>query len=159
MRRTLLILAVAALPAVVLVLLYRVATPPPRAAPPPPAPRPTDSTWPLAVPVAVTTGPTVTAAPPTSTVAPFVPTFGGRSSASPLPRLPSPTAALSMPVNVDGCDRSYGTRSQCVPWRFPPGVTDGCGWLRERGFLDTPLTVRGADRHRLDPDRNGFACS
>ncbi|SDT69737.1 hypothetical protein [Actinoplanes derwentensis] len=141
----------------------------------PPAPRPTDSTWPLVAPAAATapvavpagatprpTTTTTTTAPvttaPHTTPEPFVQTFTGRPAASPLPRLPSPTARLSMPVNVDGCDRSYGTRTQCVPWRFPPGVTDGCTWLRERSFLDAPLTARAPDRHHLDPDTNGLAC-
>jgi hypothetical protein len=55
-----------------------------------------------------------------------------------------------MPAHVDG----YGTR--CVPWAFPPGVTGKCAWLAERGFA--PLTVTGADRHRLDPDDTGMAC-
>ncbi|WP_328472947.1 hypothetical protein OHA21_11230 [Actinoplanes sp. NBC_00393] len=136
---------------------------------PPPVPRPTDSTWPLSVPVAVPAASSASTPPPTTgpapaptgreaTPAPFVHTFAGQPGVRPLPRKPSPTAPLAVPANVDGCDRSYGTRAQCVPWVFPPGVTDKCAWLAERGYLDPPLAVAGQDRQKLDPDGNGIAC-
>jgi hypothetical protein len=145
----------------------------------PPAPRPTDSTWPLASPITVpavattpasaatttsisisiSPAPVRTGRPHTATTpAPYVQTFAGQPGVRPLPRRPSPTAPLKVPANVDGCDRSYGTRAQCVPWVFPPGVTDKCAWLGERGYLDPPLAVAGKDRQRLDPDGNGIAC-
>lgn len=164
MRRLLLILALL-LPVALLWTLLRAAAAEPAAAPPP-APRPTDTTWPSAVPAAVatpmarTTIPPTTAIPGTLTIPePFVQNFAEQPTVSPLPRLPSPTVPLSMPPNVDGCDRSYGTRSQCVPWQFPPGTADACTWLRDRGFLDSPLTARAPDRHHLDPDTDGFACA
>jgi hypothetical protein len=59
-------------------------------------------------------------------------------------------------VNVDGCDHSYGTRAQCIPWTFPAGVTDKCAWLTAHGYQRIP--VAGPDRQHLDPDRNGAAC-
>nr|WP_221374804.1 hypothetical protein [Actinoplanes polyasparticus] len=88
--------------------------------------------------------------------APLVQTFAGQPGVRPLPARPSPTAPMPVPAHVDGCDRAYGTRAQCVPWTFPPNVTDKCAWLAANGF--TGLTVRSPDRHRLDPDRNGTAC-
>ncbi|HWS32051.1 MAG TPA: hypothetical protein VN408_04830 [Actinoplanes sp.] len=113
--------------------------------------------------LAVACSPPATTVPPATastaaTPEPFVQTFADQPGARPLSRLPSPTTTVSMPVNVDGCDRSYGTRSQCVPRNLPPGVTDVCTWLRDRGFLDRPLTARTPDRHHLDTDTNGFAC-
>ncbi|MCM4078862.1 hypothetical protein [Paractinoplanes hotanensis] len=88
--------------------------------------------------------------------APFVQTFAGQPGVRPLPARPSPTAPVPVPAHVDGCDRAYGTPGQCVPWTFPPNVTDKCAWLATNGF--TGLTVRSPDRHRLDSDRNGIAC-
>lgn len=162
MRRSLLLLALL-LPAALLWTLFQAAAGEPAAAPSP-APRPTDTTWLLAAPVAVTPSArpalphSATPATPITRPEPFVQTFAAQPGRSPLPRLPSPTAPLQIPVNVDGCDRSYGTRSQCIPWHFPPGTTDACAWLRARGFLNHPLTSHGADRHHLDPDTNGLAC-
>ncbi|MET0424668.1 MAG: hypothetical protein ABW046_12380 [Actinoplanes sp.] len=92
----------------------------------------------------------------TATPAPFVATFQ-TGTTRPLPARRSPTATLAVPANVDGCDRGYGTPTQCVPWKFPPGVTGKCAWLAANGF--TRLTVTGPDRHRLDPDQDGLACN
>jgi hypothetical protein len=61
-----------------------------------------------------------------------------------------------MAPGVDGCDHGYGEVTQCVPWQFPPGVTDGCAWLLDRGY--GPLEVHGDDRHNLDPNDDGIAC-
>ncbi|MBL7257995.1 hypothetical protein [Paractinoplanes lichenicola] len=109
--------------------------------------------------VAAATSATPSAAPPPATPvapAPFVQTFAAQPGAKPLPPLASPTAPVSVPANVDGCDHGYGTRTQCVPWTFPSAVTHKCAWLAAQGFEALP--VRGTDRHRLDPDRNGIAC-
>jgi hypothetical protein len=57
---------------------------------------------------------------------------------------------------VDGCDRNYGTRAQCVPLKYPQGATDPCDWLRARGF--TGLKVAVKDPQKLDPDGNRTAC-
>ena len=70
---------------------------------------------------------------------------------------PSPAAPPKMAEGLDGCDHGYGEPGMCVPWRFPAGVTDGCGWLREHGY--PPLTVRNdRDRHGLDTNGDGIAC-
>ena len=85
---------------------------------------------------------------------PFIQNFGPPAGTL-LPPVESPIAAVPFPVG-DGCDHSYGEPNQCVPVRFPPGVTDGCGWLRAHGF--GPLAVRGPDRLGLDANRDGVAC-
>lgn len=70
--------------------------------------------------------------------------------------LPSPTAPIEIEEGNEGCDYAYGDRTVCVPWEFPEGVTDGCAWLRERGYK--PLKVNGRDRHNLDRNGDGTAC-
>ena len=70
--------------------------------------------------------------------------------------LPSPTAPIEIEEGNEGCDYAYGDRTVCVPWEFPEGVTDGCAWLRERGYK--PLKVNGRDRHNLDRNGDGIAC-
>lgn len=70
--------------------------------------------------------------------------------------VPQRSPAVKMPAHVDGCDHAYGEPHQCVPWNFPPDVTDKCAYLLERGF--GRLAVHGGDRHGLDPDHNGVAC-
>jgi len=87
---------------------------------------------------------------------PFVQTFANQPGVRPLPKLPSPTAVLHQPPNIDGCDHDYGERTQCVPWTFPPGVTDKCAWLTAHGF--SAVRVVGKDRQHLDPDGDGIAC-
>ncbi|WP_031509509.1 galactose oxidase early set domain-containing protein [Streptomyces megasporus] len=60
---------------------------------------------------------------------------------------------------VDGCDRSYGDPSQCLPGVFPrevKGSAAKCRWLDDRGWK--PFAVHGRDRHRLDTDGDGTAC-
>ncbi|MBM2616470.1 hypothetical protein JIG36_12975 [Actinoplanes sp. LDG1-06] len=133
------------------------------AAPAPPArPAPSTSTSAAASPApegvaAAATAVTLSARPASSAApAPFVQTFAAQPGVKPLPALASPTAPVSVPANVDGCDHGYGTRTQCVPWAFPPSVTDKCAWLTAQGFKS--LTVHGTDRHKLDPDKNGIAC-
>lgn len=88
--------------------------------------------------------------------APFTQSFARQPGTRPLAPLPSPTAAHRVAVNLDGCDRNYGSRKQCVPWRFPPGPVQGCEWLAAHGF--EPLPVVGTDRHGLDTNRDGLAC-
>jgi hypothetical protein len=87
---------------------------------------------------------------------PFVQKFAQQPGVKPLKPLPSPTARLSMPANVDGCDRAYGEPAQCIPSAFPAGTTDKCGWLAAHGF--TAVKVVGRDRQKLDPDGNRIAC-
>jgi hypothetical protein len=93
---------------------------------------------------------------PSPSAEPFVQAFADQPGVRPLPAVPSPTAKLSQPVNIDGCDHGYGERTQCIPWTFPPGTTDKCGWLAAHGF--GVVKVLGKDRHHLDPDGDGLAC-
>jgi hypothetical protein len=86
----------------------------------------------------------------------YVQPFAAGLSASPQGPLPKPTAPVTVSANIDGCDHSYGTISQCVPWEFPAGVTDKCAWLRAHGF--GPLAVHGRDRQHLDTNGDGTAC-
>ncbi len=90
---------------------------------------------------------------PGTVTTPFVQNFG--PLASPAAPLASPTAPEAFQVG-DGCDHGYGDVNQCVPTRFPPGVTDGCAWLKSHGF--GPLVVHGEDRLGLDRNRDGVAC-
>ncbi|GAB3671452.1 hypothetical protein GCM10027589_40520 [Actinocorallia lasiicapitis] len=72
----------------------------------------------------------------------------------------APTVRTTVEPGYDGCDHGYGSPGQCVPWDFPSAVrtpAGKCAWLKGAGFAG-PLAVRGADRHGLDPDRNGLAC-
>lgn len=88
---------------------------------------------------------------------PYVQTFAQQSVAPPTTPYPIPTGAVSVAPNIDGCDHDYrGMAGACVPWTFPAGVTDRCGWLRARGF--PPLTVTGTDRLGLDANHDGVAC-
>ncbi|MFE1441044.1 galactose oxidase-like domain-containing protein [Streptomyces sp. NPDC058739] len=65
---------------------------------------------------------------------------------------------VTMPKGYDGCDHSYGTISQCVPWKFPAVPRgDRCAWLKKNGY-GTALAVHGRDRHRLDRNGDGIAC-
>lgn len=91
-------------------------------------------------------------AAPSAARAPFIQRFAEGSAAVAPPEQKSP----AVPAFVDGCDRDYGTRAQCVPLSFPAGVTDKCSWLAAHGF--TGLTVAGRDVQRLDADENGTAC-
>jgi hypothetical protein len=70
--------------------------------------------------------------------------------------LASPTATVSEPIGIDGCDHDYGTFNQCVPLTYPAGVTSRCAWLLAHGF--GPLKVVGTDREHLDTDHDGVAC-
>jgi len=105
---------------------------------------------------APTTRPSSSSPAAAATVGPFVQTFADQPGVRPQPALPSPTATLPIRANIDGCDRNYGSVSQCVPWIFPPGTTDKCAWLAAHGFKDLPIV--GSDRQHLDPDGNGTAC-
>lgn len=102
------------------------------------------------------------------TVRPFVQSFARKPQARPQRPLPKPKKPPELPASIDGCDHGYRMPQQpglCVPWRFPPGVRARCDWLRGHGYFDPApdgtvarLLVRGRDRHRLDPDRDGEAC-
>jgi hypothetical protein len=100
------------------------------------------------------------AAPPSRAAAavaePFVQTFADQPGVRPRPPVPSPTATLRIAANIDGCDHNYGAPTQCVPWTFPAGTADKCGWLTEHGFA--ALKVVGTDRQHLDPDHDRIAC-
>lgn len=73
-------------------------------------------------------------------------------------RAAPPGRALTVPVrsDVDGCDRNYGTASQCVPGTLPAGQTDVCAYLAQRGIKG--VRVSGTDVKRLDGNHNGVAC-
>ncbi|MFI5669301.1 galactose oxidase-like domain-containing protein [Streptomyces sp. NPDC051704] len=70
----------------------------------------------------------------------------------------------SAPVapTVAGCDRHYGTASQCVPTKFPAEVKETtkarCDWLASHQYPKR-MKVNGSDPLRLDPDGDGHACT
>ena len=91
------------------------------------------------------------ARPPDAHLQPFAGDLGG-----PLRTPGPPLAGVTIPAGVDGCDHAYGVANQCVPWSFPPGTANLCGWLAAHGLADLP--VHGSDRHALDTNRDGIAC-
>ena len=131
-------------------------------------PGPVATDWPGLGPVSTTAGssaspagaqvvPSATPAPPDGSQAePHVQTFAQQQGVAALPPLPSPTSTHAVETHIDGCDRNYGTPAQCVPWTFPAGTTDACGWLAGHGF--GPLVVVGTDRQGLDRNGDGIAC-
>lgn len=137
---------------------------PPPAAPPPAASGPA-STGPATTP-ATSPAANPAAAPPAGSLPvpaasagaadPFVLSFAQQPGVTPQPPVASPTVAAPEMTTVDGCDHHYGSNPQCVPWTFPPAVTDKCGWLAGHGF--GPLAVHGVDRQRLDTNGDGVAC-
>jgi hypothetical protein len=58
--------------------------------------------------------------------------------------------------DIDGCNRDYGTAAQCIPKALPGGQGDICSYLAKRGIKG--VKVRGADRSRIDRNRNGVVC-
>jgi hypothetical protein len=96
-------------------------------------------------------------AAPVESPPPYVQPFAEQPGVKPRAPLPSPTAGVEIEEGTDGCDHAYGDRDICVPWEFPAGVTDKCGWLRERGFKPLKITG-GRDRHGLDRNGDGTAC-
>lgn len=62
-----------------------------------------------------------------------------------------------MAANVDGCDRNYGGKTQCIPMTFPPDADDKCDWLTAHGFQH--IAVVGSDRQGLDHDHDRVACN
>ncbi|WP_285558872.1 hypothetical protein [Actinoplanes regularis] len=90
------------------------------------------------------------------TPAPFVQPFAGQPGRARIRPGKSPKAPVRVTPNVDGCDRNYGTKAQCVPVTFPKGVTDRCAWLKAHGFTGVPVAAK--DRQNLDPDKNKIAC-
>jgi hypothetical protein len=94
---------------------------------------------------------------PVESPPPYVQPFAQQPGAKPRAPQASPTAGVEIEEGTDGCDHAYGDRDICVPWEFPAGVSDKCGWLRERGF--EPLKITGGrDRHGLDRNGDGTAC-
>lgn len=72
------------------------------------------------------------------------------------PGTPPTSPAVDFPA--DGCDHDYGEPDQCIPWGLPEGLEDikaKCAYLKPDGKT---FRVRGGDRHRVDPDKNGIAC-
>jgi hypothetical protein len=140
------------------------------------APGPVSTDWPGLAPALSTVVPTATTAmtattaptagtqvagsatapPAVGPAEPHVQAFAQQPGVSALPPLPSPTGSHPVEAHIDGCDRNYGTPAQCVPWTFPAGTTDVCGWLAAHGF--GPLAVVGTDRQGLDRDADGIAC-
>jgi hypothetical protein len=94
---------------------------------------------------------------PHAAAAPFVQRFAGQPGIGPLPPRSSPTAKVRVPATIDGCDRNYGEKTQCVPLKFPPDVTDKCDWLTAHGFQH--VRVVHTDSQRLDDDHDGVACN
>ncbi|MET7902471.1 galactose oxidase early set domain-containing protein [Streptomyces sp. NPDC005355] len=84
--------------------------------------------------------------------------FADDPSAAPKPKKQRRARAVTLAEGYDGCDHTYGTGDQCVPWRFPRGVAkaDRCAWLLARGY--GAMKTHGRDRHRLDRNRDGTAC-
>ena len=88
---------------------------------------------------------------------PHIQPFARQPGVEPNAPAPSPTAGIEIAEGTDGCDHAYGDRDVCVPWTFPAGVTDKCGWLKSHGF--EPLRITGGrDRHGLDRNGDGIAC-
>jgi hypothetical protein len=94
---------------------------------------------------------------PHAAAAPFVQRFAAQPGIRPLPPRSSPTAKVRVPATVDGCDRNYGEKTQCIPLKFPPDATDKCDWLAAHGFEH--IRVVGTDRQKLDHDHDGVACN
>ncbi|GIF08283.1 hypothetical protein [Actinoplanes siamensis] len=111
-----------------------------------------------ATPVASATPVTESAVRPRAHAAPapFVQSFAGQPGRARIKPGRSPKNPVKVAPTVDGCDRNYGTRAQCVPLNFPKGVRDRCAWLKAHGFSRVKVVVE--DRQKLDPDRNGIAC-
>jgi hypothetical protein len=103
---------------------------------------------------------------PTSDADPYVRDFANGLTGEVNTPLAEPEV-FSYGVNVDGCDRAYGVRGECVPYNFPPRVaktsTAKCNWLASHHFR--ALEVPGKDRHGLvppggprAPSGNPYAC-
>ncbi|WP_436533650.1 hypothetical protein [Actinoplanes sp. HUAS TT8] len=90
------------------------------------------------------------------TPAPFVQTFAAQPGRTRIRPGKSPKIPVKVAPTVDGCDRNYGTKAQCIPLNYPAGVKDRCAWLKAHGF--TGIKVVAKDRQNLDPDRNKIAC-
>ncbi|GAA2854256.1 hypothetical protein Acy02nite_49410 [Actinoplanes cyaneus] len=110
------------------------------------------------VPAAPATSPGTAAGRPRThgTPAPFVQTFAAQPGRARIKPGKSPKTPVRVAPMVDGCDRNYGTKAQCVPINYPKGVTDRCAWLTAHGF--TRVAVVGKDRQHLDPDHDKIAC-
>jgi hypothetical protein len=105
--------------------------------------------------------------PPTSDAEPYAQSgFANDLSGKTYAPLPAPET-FSYGPTVDGCDHAYGTRAECVPYNFPPGVGKDvaakCAWLERQGA--GPLEVPGEDRQHLvpangpkAPSGNPYAC-
>jgi hypothetical protein len=93
---------------------------------------------------------------PHGTPAPFTQTFAAQPGVTRQKPRRSPTTPVRVAPTVDGCDHNYGARGQCIPVTYPEGTTSRCAWLHDHGF--DAVKVVGADRQKLDPDKNGVAC-
>jgi hypothetical protein len=120
-----------------------------RAVPPAPATEP-------AAGLAATTEPAGKRPKPHGTPAPFVQSFAAQPGRARIKPGRSPKTPVKVAPTVDGCDRNYGTKAQCIPSTFPQGVTDRCAWLKAHGFTAVKVVVK--DRQKLDPDNNKIAC-
>lgn len=81
----------------------------------------------------------LTAVPPTSPAPPLPTLAKARVTGTVLPakRGPAPVRVTS----VDGCNRAYGTASQCIPLLAPGGAAVTCAYLQARGLFAKPLIV------------------
>ncbi len=66
-------------------------------------------------------------------------------------RLAAPQYPHTVPVQAfsDGCDRGYGTTQQCVPLRAAGNLPITCTYLRQAGWLATPLQVNDDHLHLM----------
>jgi hypothetical protein len=83
-------------------------------------------------------------------------TFASELAGRRLPVPQKPVRSVPVRADVDGCNRDYGDAGQCIPNRLPPGQTDLCLYLAEHGMKNAKS--RGADRSRIDLNRNGVVC-
>ncbi len=106
-------------------------------------------------------------APPTSDAQPFIRRdFANDLQGEVHTKLAEPEV-FQYSVPIDGCDRNYGVRGECVPYNFPPQVAnnpaDKCAYLAKHEFKSLELV--GTDRHKLvpaggpvAPSGNPYAC-
>jgi hypothetical protein len=62
-----------------------------------------------------------------------------RAAGTLLPAKPHPSPVKV--TSVDGCNRAYGTASQCVPLLAPGGKAVTCAYLKSSGLFARPLVV------------------
>ncbi len=106
-------------------------------------------------------------APPTSDAQPYLRRdFANDLEGEVRTKLPRPEV-YTHAVPIDGCDRNYGVKGECVPYNFPPKIAETpaakCAYLASNKFSNLDLV--GEDRHDLvpagapvSPRGNPYAC-